>query len=154
MNIKIISIGKFSDVNQKNIFFDYLKKTPWKVSLVEVEAKISKNIDIKVKKDLEADLILKKVDVASTKIVLDEFGKQNSSVGFAKIIENFAIAGESNLNFIIGGANGLSDKVFGVADKKISLSLMTFPHMLVRVILAEQIYRACSIINNHPYHRE
>jgi len=86
-------------------------------------------------------------------IEVAQVGKDLSSLGFAKLIDNFAVNGISNLTFIIGGAGGLSPKIIKKAKIVISLSKMTLPHILVRIFLIEQIYRAQSINANHPYHR-
>jgi 23S rRNA (pseudouridine1915-N3)-methyltransferase len=87
-------------------------------------------------------------------IALDEKGKEFTSQNFAKLIADFSLRGDSNLTFIIGGANGLDAQILNRANLKMSLSLMTFPHLMVRSILLEQLYRAQSIIAGHPYHRE
>ena len=86
-------------------------------------------------------------------IALDEGGKMFSSVEFAKKIKNYGDYGQSNLAFIIGGADGLGEEIKQRADLILSFSKMTFPHLMIRAFLMEQIYRASTIINNHPYHR-
>jgi len=154
MNINIVSVGKFNKSPLLDLFNNYTKKTPWKVSLVELEVKNSNSLEIDKKKDLEGKLILKNIGKSSKIIVLDENGKQHKSKEFASLLNNFAINGDSNITFVIGGADGLSDEILNKSANKISFSKMTFPHLMVRVILAEQIYRANLIINNHPYHRE
>lgn len=154
MNINIISIGKFGRSVLLDLFNDYSKKIGWKLSLTEIEPKISINLEIKKKKELEASLILKNIDKSSKVVVLDEHGKQYKSKEFANLLDGFAVNGDSNIVFVIGGADGLSDEILNMTNHKISLSKMTLPHLMVRVILAEQLYRAYSIINNHPYHRE
>ena len=105
-------------------------------------------------KEGEGELILKALKPSSKLIVLDERGKQFGSIAFSKMISDFALAGDSDLTFVIGGSDGLSQEVLKKAGLKISLSTMTFPHLMVRAILIEQIYRAQSIIAGHPYHRE
>lgn len=154
MNINIISIGKFGRSPLADLFNDYAKKLGWKLSLTELEPKISNNLEVKKKKELEASLILKNIDKSAKIIILDENGKQFRSKEFASLLNNFAINGDSNIVFVIGGADGLSDEILNISNHKISLSKMTLPHLMVRVMLAEQLYRAYSIINNHPYHRE
>ena len=90
----------------------------------------------------------------SMTIGLDESGKQLSSNGLAKLIDQRMTRGTSKYIFIIGGASGLSEEVKPHADLLLSLSPMTFPLQLCRLILVEQIYRAASIIQNTPYHKE
>jgi 23S rRNA (pseudouridine1915-N3)-methyltransferase len=87
-------------------------------------------------------------------VALDEHGKQFSSVALADFIEKQTTASTKNLVFLIGGAFGLDEEVLKRANFKWSLSQLTFPHQLVRLILAEQIYRACSIIRNEKYHHK
>jgi len=154
MNINIISIGKFGKSDLSSLFNNYVKKTSWKISLTELEIKNSNSLEITKKKDLEAKLILKNINKSSKVIILDENGKQHKSKEFATLLNNFAINGDSNITFVIGGADGLSDEILKMSNNKISFSKMTFPHLMVRVMLAEQLYRAVLIINNHPYHRE
>lgn len=154
MNIHIVSIGKFGRSALSDLFNDYVKKLGWKLSLTELEPKISNNFEIKKKKELEASLMLKHIDKSSKIIVLDEHAKQYKSKEFASLLNNFAVNGDSKIVFVIGGADGLSDEILNKASSKISFSKMTFPHLMVRVLLAEQLYRAHSIISNHPYHRE
>ena len=87
-------------------------------------------------------------------IALDENGKQFSSVNFSKIIADYQLNGCSELNFVIGGAFGLAKEVLELANLQLSLGAMTMPHMIARIILIEQIYRAQTIIAGHPYHKE
>ncbi len=154
MRITIISVGKFENSPHKAVFENYLKRIKWKVELKEIEQKNSKNINSLQLKEIEAELILKALKPSSKIIALDENGKQFSSRNFAKIIADSAISGDSDFSFIIGGSDGLADVVLNRAALKISFGLMTFPHLMVRAILAEQIYRAQTIIENHPYHRD
>ncbi len=152
MKITIISIGKFSK-NDPNfeLFLKYQQRLPWKLELKELEVKGS--LQGEVLKAKEADLLLDNVLNSSKIIALDEKGKQLSSQEFASSIQNFANCGNSNLAFLIGGADGLSEKVKKRADLILSFSKMTFPHLMIRSFLTEQIYRAYTIINHHPYHR-
>jgi len=154
MKITIISIGKFENSPHKAVFDNYLKRLKWKVELRELELKNSHNMSIEKIKEGEGALILKALKPSSKLIVCDENGKQFKSRDFAKLISDFALQGDSDLTFVIGGADGLSPEVLQKASLKISLGLMTLPHLMVRSILVEQIYRAATIIDGHPYHRE
>ena len=80
-------------------------------------------------------------------------GKKYDSVGFARYLENLMISGKSHISFIIGGSDGLDESILTEADNLLSMSDMTFPHQLARIILLEQIYRAFKIINNETYHK-
>ena len=104
-------------------------------------------------KEKEGDLILSCLSPSDTVILLDEHGKEFSSVGFAREIETMINAGR-NIVFVIGGAYGFSDPVYSRCNGKVSLSKMTFSHQMVRAIFAEQLYRAFTIIKGQPYHHE
>lgn len=103
-------------------------------------------------KKAEAAAVLNALQKEDILIVLDENGKQFSSIDFASFIQNKANESAKNLVFLIGGAYGVHESVFKRADFKWSLSKLVFPHQLVRLIIAEQIYRACTIIRNEKYH--
>ncbi len=100
----------------------------------------------------EAELLLASIPKGAYVIALDEHGKLQSTQSVADKFQQFKESSQS-LALIIGGADGLSDLVLNRCNEKWSLSKMTFPHAMVRVIVAEQIYRAISLLNNHPYHR-
>lgn len=154
MRITILSLGYFGNSPHKTVFENYAKRLKWKIDLKEIELKNSKNISSEQLKNGEAELILKNLRPSSKLIVLDERGKQFSSIEFAQKISEFALNGESDLTFVIGGADGLSQKILEKSSLKISLGKMVFPHLMVRTMLIEQLYRASTIINQHPYHRE
>lgn len=154
MKITIIAISKFENSLYKEIFEDYRKRMKWDVELKEFELKNSKNMNDEQVKKGEAELMMKAIKPGSLLIAMDEKGKQFTSQNFAKLIADFSLRGESHLTFVIGGANGLDDELLQKAGLKISLGSMTFPHLMARSILMEQLYRAQSIIAGHPYHRE
>ncbi len=104
-------------------------------------------------KDREGELLLSRVRASDELVLLDEKGEMFRSVDFSRYLEKKMNAGR-DLTFAVGGAYGFSDAVYGRADGKISLSPMTFSHQMVRVIFAEQLYRAFTIINGEPYHHE
>ncbi len=153
MKLTILAFGDFARSPEKSIYDDFIKRIKYKIILKELHLKNSKNIASDDLKAREGEIILSNIDNDSVVIALDERGKEFSSVEFAKLFNNFAVNGTSNLTFVIGGADGLSAKVISRANLVISLSKMTLPHILVRVFLIEQIYRAQSINSNHPYHR-
>lgn len=154
MKITIISIGKFDNSPHRLAFENYLKRMKWDVELKEFDLKNAHNLSVDKIKEGEGKLILKAIKSGSLAIILDEKGKEFTSQNFAKLIADFSLHGNSHLTFIIGGANGLSSEVLGKADLKIALGLMTFPHLMVRSMLMEQLYRAQSIIAGHPYHKQ
>lgn len=105
-------------------------------------------------KSKEGELILKNIRPTDDVILLDEKGKQYTSVELAKIIQDKISYAGKDIIFIIGGAYGFSDAVYQRANSKLSLSKMTFSHQMVRAIFAEQIYRAFTIMRGEPYHHE
>lgn len=154
MKLTIISLGHFGNSVHKNVFEEYCKRLKWKVELKEIELKNSQSFSSEKLKEGEAELILKTLKPSSHLIALDEHGKHFSSVEFAKLLADFSLQGTSDLTFVIGGADGLAEKILQKSTLKISFSKMTFPHLMVRSMLAEQLYRASTIIDKHPYHRQ
>lgn len=149
MNIQIISIGKLSD-EIASIVRRFEKMITWQVKNFELAHSKKQNIS-DIKQD-EAKLITAKIRDSSYVIVLDLNAKQMSSEHFSKIFTKQMMAGR-NIDFIIGGAFGLSHDIINKADLLLSLSEMTFPHQFAKLLLLEQIYRAQSLISGHPYHK-
>jgi 23S rRNA (pseudouridine1915-N3)-methyltransferase len=105
-------------------------------------------------KRLEGQAILAEITSSDVVVLLDEGGKTFSSRGFADFYSRVAVSGAKRLVFVIGGPYGFSPEVYARANNKISLSLMTFSHQMVRLIFAEQFYRAHTIIKGEPYHHD
>jgi 23S rRNA (pseudouridine1915-N3)-methyltransferase len=122
----------------------------WKIEVIELEVK--KKLSLEELKNAEAELILDKVRVGQLNVILEEAGKEYTSPEFAKFIKKLELSAK-DINFIIGGAYGLAQEIREKADYTLSLSQMTFPHLFAKVMLIEQIYRAQSILANHPYHK-
>jgi 23S rRNA (pseudouridine1915-N3)-methyltransferase len=112
------------------------------------------SMDEKELKKKEGELVLQSLQKEDYVVLLDERGKQLSSEAFATFIQARANESTRNLVFLIGGAYGVSEAVMQRANYKWGLSTLVFPHQLVRLILAEQVYRACSIIKNEKYHHQ
>jgi len=144
MKIIFVSVGKQSDTNTENLIIEYTKRISRYVS---VEWKILPTSD----KEKEGEQIIKIVSDGEC-ILLDERGKELSTLDLSSFVEKKMISGIKNIYFVIGGAYGISDSVFKKANFVWSLSKLTFPHQLVRIILAESVYRAISVIKNEPYH--
>jgi 23S rRNA (pseudouridine1915-N3)-methyltransferase len=102
----------------------------------------------------EGELILKNIRPGDDVILMDERGKQYTSIELAKVLQDKISYSGRDIVFVIGGAYGFSEAVYSRADSKISLSKMTFSHQMVRAIFAEQIYRAFTIMRGEPYHHE
>jgi 23S rRNA (pseudouridine1915-N3)-methyltransferase len=152
--IKIISIGSKPSKEINHLIKSYSHKVSAysKIEWINLQLK-TKDKNIKIKKELESQNILSKIDNNAFVISLDEKGQTFSSVEMSQQLEKIML-NHSNINFIIGGADGLDQAVLYKSNLVMSLSNLTLPHQLVKVFLIEQIYRSYSIINNLPYHRE
>ena len=151
MKISIISIGRFKNGFEKEFFNTYQTRLyRWPLSLIEITHK--KNLAIPQQKTYEAELIKEKLSEKSFLIALDEHGVHMPSEKFAYFMKD-TLEKNPHITFLIGGAHGLDASLLGLCAKKIALSAMTWPHMVVRGMLAEQLYRASSILDNHPYHK-
>ena len=148
MKINILSLGKFK-INQqyKNLFEYYRKRVQIKINLIEI-----KTYKAERKKELEKSEILKHIKKDDHVIALDKDGKNLSSINFSKILDDKIISGCRRLNFVIGSEEGLDD-FFKDSYENLSFGNQTWPHLLVRVMLIEQIYRAFEIIKNSQYHK-
>ena len=156
MNIKIIAVGKIKEQYLKDAIKEYEKRLSsfCSFSVVEVQAEQINDESLCGKyKELEAERILQNIKHNSYVITLEIKGKSFSSESFAGKIKEISNAGISDVVFVIGGANGLHNKVSSVSNLKISFSEMTFTHQMIRLLLMEQIYRAFKINANEPYHR-
>jgi len=146
INISVIAkLAKNSP--ETEIVNDYLKRLPWSININQLELKNSLPAD--KQKIQEGEILLKSIPAGSFVIALDEKGNKFTSQSFTAYLEKIS----QPICFIIGGAFGLSEAVKTRADALLSLSDMTMPHIIARVILVEQLYRAYSISNNHPYHK-
>ncbi len=159
-NITIIAMGKVQKGFQLDGCNEYIKrlKTMCNLKIVQLEdvQLAEKNLnDTLIQKtlDREADEIIKNIPKQSYVISMCIEGKQMSSEELAKLFNDKAVEGFSNICFIIGSSHGLSDRVKQLSHYKMSMSKMTFPHQLARVMLLEQIYRGFSIINGSKYHK-
>lgn len=159
MNITIIAAGKIRESFYRDAIAEYEKRLGryCHLEIVEVaDEPAPENVSpaqAEAVKGKEAERILKRLRDNSYVITLEITGKKYSSEEFAKKLDALGVMGKSQLVFIIGGSLGLHASVSKRADLKLSFSDMTFPHQLMRVILAEQIYRAFRIINGEPYHK-
>ncbi len=153
MQIVIAAIGKLKkQTPEDTLIQSYLQKTRWPIVIKENEEK--KALIGEALKEAESQLLLNNVPAGAKIIALDETGKTPSSREFADLMRGWIDSGVPAIAFLIGGANGHADFLKQRADYKLSFGRMTLPHMLARVVLAEQIYRAKTIIDGHPYHRE
>jgi len=156
MKIRILSPGKKLPQWINTGFAEYAKRMPaeCKVELVELNLgrRPKKNYSVEQAKQDELQYFLKALNSNEHIVVLDEKAKSITTVELSKQLKNWQGSG-SNIAILIGGPDGLADELIQKARQKFSLSNLTLPHGFVRVLLAEQLYRAHSILNNHPYHR-
>jgi len=151
MNIVILAVGRMKKGPEKNLWDFYARRLRWSLILKEVEVKNSFGAE-QIKRK-EADLLLSKVPKGAFLITMDQKGLALSSVDFANNILDWQDGGINDLAIAIGGSEGLDNVILDKANLSISMGSMTWPHMLARVMLLEQVYRAQCILNGHPYHK-
>ena len=137
-------------------YAEYAKRLPKACSLNLIElpmAQRGKTSSVEQMKAEEAKRILAAIPKGARLIALDEHGQQVTTKGLAEKMEDW-LAGGQDIALIVGGPDGLDQTILQQAQWKWGLSKLTMPHPMVRIMVAEQIYRAWSVINNHPYHRE
>lgn len=157
MKITLILIGKTDEAYIEQGFKQYLDRLRHYISINVIiipAVKDASNLTPTQIKEREASLLLRNVPSGSTIVILDEKGKEQRSVDFAAQLQKWMNSGIKDLCFVTGGAFGLSDEMKKQSSYLLSLSKMTFTHQLVRLIFAEQLYRAFTIIRNEPYHNE
>jgi len=157
MNIRLIAIGKTDDKALQSLIDDYTKRLSFYIKFeldIIPDLKNAKNLSESQQKEKEGELILSKITSADQLILLDENGKTFSSVGFSQELQKKMNSGIKTLTFVIGGPYGFSDAVYQKAAGKISLSLMTFSHQMVRLFFIEQLYRGFTILRGEPYHHQ
>jgi len=156
MKIRILSPGKKLPQWINQGFTEYAKRMPsdCKVELVELNLgrRPKKNYSVDQAKKDELQFFRKALNDSDYIVALDEHAKAISTVQLSKQLENWQSNG-SNIAILIGGPDGLAKELLDSAKQKFSLSALTLPHGFVRVLLAEQLYRAWAITQNHPYHR-
>ena len=155
MKIQLIAVGTRMPVWVQTAYADYAARLPRESALVLKEIAVAergKNADLARLKRDEGEKILKALPRDATVIALDEHGTQWDSVALSAQLKSWLASGRDTA-LLIGGPDGHAPEVLARADKTWALSKLTLPHALVRVLVAEQLYRAHSILTNHPYHR-
>ncbi len=157
MKIKLLTIGKTDDKNLQILIEKYIHRLKHYIGF-EFEnipdIKNVKNLSQKQQKEKEGVLILKKLKPTDTLILLDENGKEFTSVAFSGFLQKKMNSGIKQLVFVIGGPYGFSEEVYKKSQGKVSFSKMTFSHQMFRLFVVEQIYRAYTILKNEPYHHQ
>lgn len=157
MKITLLTVGKTDRDWVRQGLDIYVSRLKHYIPFTLTEIPELKNVSAMSREQIksrEGELILKNLKPTDDVILLDEHGKEYTSVQMAKILQDKISYGCKDIVFIIGGAYGFSDAVYARACSKISLSKMTFSHQMVRTIFTEQLYRAFTIIKGEPYHHE
>lgn len=157
MNITLIVVAKTEESYLQQGIDIYLQRLKHYVNFtLEVipALKEARTLSPEAIKEREGQLIIKKLQKADHVILLDEHGKEYTSVGFSEKLQSLMNMGTRNLVFVIGGAFGFSPEVYALAHEKLSLSTMTFNHQMVRLFFLEQLYRAFTILRHEKYHNE
>ncbi len=159
MRITIAAVGRLKRAPEKDLCDDYLKRAS-KLgrqagisALTILEVPESQQAGASGRKRQEAENLQGKLPAAAKVICLDEHGKAMDTTQFSKLIQSHSDGGTQDLAFVIGGPDGLEPEFLASATTTLSFGRMTWPHRLVRVMLTEQIYRAVTLMVNHPYHR-
>jgi len=151
MAIALIAVGRLKSGPLQELCDEYRRRIPLPLAIREVEERRPLSGD--ERKQREGELILKELPKGTLVIALDERGKTYDSASFAKQLAAWRAQSGDNLAFILGGADGLAPAVLEKAAQRLAFGPMTWPHMLARAMLLEQIYRAHTILTGHPYHR-
>jgi 23S rRNA (pseudouridine1915-N3)-methyltransferase len=156
MRLHVVAVGRIrADRQERSLFEDYQLRfnqiaRPLALGpLAEIEVEDRKNLG----REAEADLLARAVPAGAMIVALDERGRQSTSPEFAALLARWRDGGAQDLAFLIGGADGIAPRLRDRANHSLSFGQMVWPHMLARVMLAEQIYRAATILSGSPYHR-
>lgn len=157
MNIKLIAIGKTDSAALQQLISTYEKRLVRYINFelqLLPDIKNSKSLTEELQKIKEGELILSNVEPSHYLILLDERGKEYTSVAFADELQKKMNTSIKQLTFVIGGPYGFSQEVYNRANGKLSLSKLTFSHQMIRLFFIEQLYRAFTILRNEPYHHQ
>lgn len=157
MEIELLTVGKTTIKFVAEGTEEYVKRLkhyiPYRITSLP-DIKRNASLGPERQKEAEGELILSKLLSSDYIVLLDERGKEYSSIEFSGFIEKQMIAGRKRVVFIVGGPYGFSQAVYDRADSKVSMSRMTFNHEMVRLFFTEQVYRAMTILRGEPYHHE
>ena len=151
MRLVIAAVGRQKAGPLRQLYDEYAGRMTWQLTLREVEVK--KPLPVPERRRREGELLRGLCPPGAKRVVLDEGGANLSSDAFARRLAAWGTEGIGEVVFLIGGADGIEPSLRAEADLVLSLGLMTWPHLLVRGMLTEQLYRAQQILAGHPYHR-
>jgi 23S rRNA (pseudouridine1915-N3)-methyltransferase len=157
MNVQLIVVGKTEEKWLQEAISQYTGRVGHYVNFkIEVipSLKNAKNLTDSILKQKEGEMLLSKISNTDYLVVLDENGKQFTSVEFSSNLQGYMNAGHKRVVFMVGGAFGFSTQVYERANAKMSLSKMTFSHQMIRLLFVEQLYRAMTILKGEKYHHE
>jgi 23S rRNA (pseudouridine1915-N3)-methyltransferase len=152
VRVTVLAVGRDRTGPARELFEDYRRRSSWPLELVEIV--VPGRLPAPRRRAEEAARLLGALPQGAIPVALDEHGRELDSSGFAQRLGRWRDEGVQQLAFLIGGADGLAPEVLERASEVYALGTMTWPHRLVRVLLAEQLYRAQTILAGHPYHRE
>ena len=157
MNIKLIAVGKTDNLALQQLISTYEKRLSYYINFelqLLPDIKNSKSLSEEQQKIKEGELILSYIEPSHHLILLDERGKEYTSIAFADELQKKMNTGIKQLTFVIGGPYGFSQAIYQRANSKLSLSKLTFSHQMIRLFFVEQLYRAFTILRNEPYHHQ
>jgi 23S rRNA (pseudouridine1915-N3)-methyltransferase len=152
VRVLIAAVGRIKAGPLAELQSEYVKRLGGSIAIKEVEER--RALPPAERKAREGELLLAALPEGAVVVALDERGKALASSAFAERLQGWRADGTKTLAFVIGGADGLAQPVMLRAGLTLSLGAMTWPHLLARILLLEQLYRAQQILNGHPYHRE
>lgn len=157
MEIELLTVGKTTIKFVNEGIEEYTKRLkhyiPYKITPLP-DIKKTTSLGAERQKEAEGEIILSKLQNSDFVILLDERGKEYTSMEFSSFLEKQMVAGRKKVVFVVGGPYGFSQAVYDRADGKVSLSKMTFNHEMVRLFFTEQVYRSMTILRGEPYHHE
>jgi 23S rRNA (pseudouridine1915-N3)-methyltransferase len=151
MRVAVVAVGKLKRSPLQAAFDDYTTRLTWPVTVHEITP--SKGPTAAKRRAQEAEKLSQQTASAAVVVALDKEGRDLTSEALAAQIGDWQVSGRADVAFVIGGPDGLDDDMRRRADLILAFGEATWPHLLVRVMLAEQLYRAASILAGHPYHR-
>lgn len=157
MKATLILVGKTADKRFAELIYEYTNRLKHYINFeinIIPELKNTKSLTSEQQKNSEAELIIKNLQSSDYIVLLDEHGKEMRSIEMADWMKRKMNTINKKIVFIIGGPYGFSQKIYDIANEKLSMSKMTFSHQMIRLIFVEQLYRSMTILNGEPYHHE
>ena len=157
MKATLILVGKTADKRFAELIYEYTNRLKHYINFeinIIPELKNTKSLTSEQQKNSEAELIIKNLQSSDYIVLLDEHGKEMRRIEMADWMKRKMNTINKRIVFIIGGPYGFSQKIYDIANEKLSMSKMTFSHQMIRLIFVEQLYRSMTILNGEPYHHE